>query len=137
MMRAMERVTPCLMFVADRYGDAAAAIDRYVSAFAPDAEVLSLERWGEDEPGESVKRARLRLAGSEVIVMDGPGPHAFTFTPATSLVVECDDVARVDAAWAALAEGGEVLMALQEYPFSPRFGWLNDRFGVSWQIMLA
>ena len=43
----------------------------------------------------------------------------------------------LDATWAALADGGEVLMELGEYPFSPRYGWVQDRYGVSWQLMLT
>ncbi|WP_309064882.1 VOC family protein [Microbacterium sp.] len=49
------------------------------------------------------------------------------------------DAARrsLDAAWAALGDGGSVLMPLDEYPYSPRYGWIEDRYGVSWQLMLT
>jgi predicted 3-demethylubiquinone-9 3-methyltransferase (glyoxalase superfamily) len=63
--------------------------------------------------------------------------HSFTFTPAISLVVECDREDELDAAWARLADGATVLMPLQAYDFSPRFGWLQDRFGVTWQLSLV
>jgi predicted 3-demethylubiquinone-9 3-methyltransferase (glyoxalase superfamily) len=69
--------------------------------------------------------------------MDGGHAHAFGFTPAISLAVDFDDAARLDAAWAALADGGTALMPLGAYPFSPRFGWLQDRYGVSWQLGLG
>ncbi|MEJ1089778.1 VOC family protein [Microbacterium sp. Mu-80] len=45
--------------------------------------------------------------------------------------------ARLDKAWAALSDGGSVLMPLGEYPFSPHYGWVQDRYGVSWQLMLT
>jgi predicted 3-demethylubiquinone-9 3-methyltransferase (glyoxalase superfamily) len=66
--------------------------------------------------------------------MDSDGPHQFTFTPATSLFVDLEDAAAFDRVYGGLAPGGTVLMAPGDYGFSPRFTWLNDRFGVSWQL---
>lgn len=123
------------MFVGDRCGDAEQAIELYVSAF-DDARVIELERRAPEEGGPGIKQARLEVAGQEVVAMDGPGPHQFSFTPAISLVVQCDGEPELDAAWTRLVEGGTVLMPLQRYDFSPRFGWLQDRFGVSWQLSL-
>ena len=80
------------------------------------------------------KRARFLLAGREYIAMDSGGAHPFTFTPAISLFVDCEDEGQLDAAFAKLSDGGSVLMALQAYPFSPRFGWVADRFGVAWMV---
>ncbi len=58
----------------------------------------------------------------------------FTFTPSISLFVECKSEVELDEAFNRLAEGGAVLMPLNNYGFSKKFGWLNDRFGVSWQL---
>ena len=132
----MQRLAPCLMFVGDQYGRAEEAMALYVSAFA-DAEVLEVERFGPDEGQQGLKRARLRLAGREVVAMDSAGPHRFGFTPAISLAVDFDADGELDAAWARLSEGATVLMPLQAYDFSPRFGWLQDRFGVTWQLNLV
>jgi predicted 3-demethylubiquinone-9 3-methyltransferase (glyoxalase superfamily) len=133
----MQRMAPCLMFVGDQCGKAEEAIDLYVSAFV-DSAVLEVERFGSEDGGErGIKRARLRVAGRELVAMDSAGPHRFTFTPAISLVVECDSKDELDAAWARLADGATVLMPLQAYDFSPRFGWLQDRFGVTWQLSLV
>ena len=63
--------------------------------------------------------------------------HGFTFTPAMSLFVECESEAELDAAFDRLSDGGKVLMPVGNYGFSSRFGWLSDRFGVSWQLNLA
>lgn len=60
--------------------------------------------------------------------------HAFSFTPAISFAVACEDEAEVDRLFAALSQGGQVLMDLGAYPFAKRFGWVNDKFGVSWQL---
>jgi predicted 3-demethylubiquinone-9 3-methyltransferase (glyoxalase superfamily) len=61
----------------------------------------------------------------------------FKFTPAFSFAVACTSRAQVEAIWARLSEGGNVLMPLAAYPFSERYGWTEDRYGLSWQIMLA
>ncbi|WP_219999912.1 VOC family protein [Halomonas sp. LBP4] len=62
---------------------------------------------------------------------------ALTFTPSMSLFVESESEAELDEAFAQLSSGGEVLMPPDDYGFSARFTWLNDRFGVSWQLNLT
>ena len=62
--------------------------------------------------------------------------HEFAFTPSMSLYVRCATEEEIDRVFAALAQGGQILMPLDRYPFSPKFGWLSDRFGVSWQLSL-
>lgn len=86
-------------------------------------------------PAGSVMTVSCRLADIELICLNG-GPH-FQFTPAISLFVGCETEEQVARLWSALADGGTVLMDLGEYPFSKKYGWLCDRFGVSWQISLT
>lgn len=62
--------------------------------------------------------------------------HAFTFTPSVSLFVDFATAEELDASFAKLGEGGTVFMPLDNYGFSPRFGWCSDRFRVSWQLNL-
>lgn len=81
--------------------------------------------------------ARFELAGKEYRCIDSPPVHAFTFTPSTSSFIECDNEADIDRVYAALLEGGQALMGLGNYGFSRKYGWVNDRFGVSWQLNLA
>jgi predicted 3-demethylubiquinone-9 3-methyltransferase (glyoxalase superfamily) len=83
-----------------------------------------------------VQIARISFAGHRLIVIDSPIPHEFDFSPSVSLFVEFQDEENLDAAFERLAEDGKVLMPLDDYGFSKRFGWLKDRYGVSWQLNL-
>ncbi|ANU21047.1 hypothetical protein BBI15_13055 [Planococcus plakortidis] len=81
-----------------------------------------------------VEQASFTLAGTEYMCIDSPIPHEFTFTPAVSLFVQVDDEEQFDRVYNALSEGGKALMEPGDYGFSRKFGWCNDRFGVSWQV---
>lgn len=119
-------------------GQAEQAMHLYVSLFAG-SKVESIERYGAGEPGRegSVKIARFVLGGQHAMsCIDSPAKHAFTFTPSVSIFVDCEDAAELEKVFAELSSGGQVLMPLGNYGFSTRFGWLNDRFGVSWQLNL-
>jgi predicted 3-demethylubiquinone-9 3-methyltransferase (glyoxalase superfamily) len=71
------------------------------------------------------------------MAMGSARPHQFSFTPAIALAVECDGEEDLDAAWVRFLDGATVLMALQTQRLQPRFGWLQDRFGVTWQLSLV
>lgn len=125
---------PFLMFE----GRAEEAISFY-TGLLPDCEILDIARYGPDGPGAegSVVRAVFTLGGQKIMASDSPVAHDFTFTPAISFFLECgseDEIARL---FAALSEDGAVFMPLDDYGFSRRFGWVQDRFGVSWQLNLA
>jgi predicted 3-demethylubiquinone-9 3-methyltransferase (glyoxalase superfamily) len=76
-----------------------------------------------------------RVAGQDFLALNG-GPQ-FTFTPAISFFVTLETEAEVDALWAGLSEGGSVLMPLQAYDWSEKYGWLSDRYGLTWQVSLG
>jgi predicted 3-demethylubiquinone-9 3-methyltransferase (glyoxalase superfamily) len=118
-------------------GKAEEAMRLYVSLFAG-SEVTAIERYGPGEPGAegSVKRAEFTLGGHRLACIDSPVKHGFTFTPSVSLFVECEDEAEMDRAFGRLSEGGAVLMPPGNYGFSTKFAWVNDRYGVSWQLNL-
>jgi predicted 3-demethylubiquinone-9 3-methyltransferase (glyoxalase superfamily) len=128
------RVTTHLMFE----GVAEEAMTLYVSLFG-DSGIKQVERYGAGEMGAegTVKRASFTLAGQDFICIDSPVKHGFTFTPAISLFVECESEAELETAFSRLSDGGGVLMPVGNYGFSSKFGWLTDRFGVSWQLNLA
>jgi predicted 3-demethylubiquinone-9 3-methyltransferase (glyoxalase superfamily) len=74
------------------------------------------------------------LAGQPFVAISA-GP-LFTFNPSISFLVACQTRPEVDAYWAKLRPGGSELMELGQYPFSDWYGWLTDKYGLSWQIML-
>lgn len=128
-------VTTQLMFQGRQ---AEEALQFYVSLF-DDAHVDALDRYPDDagEQAGTVRRATFTLAGTRFACIDSPPVHDFTFTPSTSLFVECDSADELDRLYAALGEGGKPLMPVGDHGFSRRFAWLEDRFGVSWQLNLA
>ena len=119
-------------------GKAEEAMNFYVSLFE-DAEIVSVKRYGPGEPGKegSVVHAQFTLGDQAFMCIDSPAKHAFTFTPATSIFLVCDGSEQVDRLFGELSEGGQVMMPLGEYPFSPRFAWVSDKYGVSWQLSAA
>ncbi|NUP34491.1 MAG: VOC family protein [Streptomycetaceae bacterium] len=130
---ASQKITTFLMF----QGNAEEAMTFYLSLF-DDASVVTVNRYGAGGPGPegTVEHATFTLAGQEFMCIDSAVKHAFTFTPAMSLFVQCQDEPELDRLYTALADGGNELMALGNYGFSAKFGWVNDRFGVSWQLNL-
>lgn len=126
------RAATFLMF---QHGDAEEAMRAYVALFEG-ARINRLERWASGEPGAegTVKLAEFELAGHRLLCSDSPVRHAFGFTPSVSLYIECDDADELDRLFAALCDGGRVLMPVDDYGFSRRFGWCDDRHGVSWQL---
>ena len=126
-------VQPFLMFE----GKAEEAMDFYVGLI-PGSEVIEVARYGPGQPGAegSIKKAVFKLAGQRMMCIDSPMKHAFAFTPAISLFVQCASEEEIDRLSKELAEGGAVLMPLGGYGFSRKFAWVSDRFGVSWQLNL-
>jgi predicted 3-demethylubiquinone-9 3-methyltransferase (glyoxalase superfamily) len=115
-----QKITPCLWF--DFHAEEAVA--HYLSIF-PNSRIISTSRYGEfapDRKGE-VLTILFEIDGQRLLALNG-GPH-HKFTPALSLIVNCDDQVEIDALWDKLAEGGEHVQC----------GWLTDKFGVSWQIV--
>lgn len=127
-------VEPFLMFE----GKAEEAMSFYVSLF-PGSSIIDVKRYGANQRGAegSIMKARFSLSGQTIHCIDSPAKHAFTFTPAFSLYVQCGSEEEIGRLYAELSAGGSALMPLGEYGFSRKFGWINDRFGVSWQLNFA
>lgn len=131
MKNTRQKITTFLMFD----GNAEEAMTLYTSLF-DQSEIINISRYGANEPGKegTVMHATFTLNGQEFMCIDSSVKHEFTFTPSMSLYVNCDTEAEIDEVFNKLAQEGEVLMPLAVYPFSKKFGWLNDMYGVSWQL---
>ena len=130
----MEKVTPFLMF---EDGKAEEAMNYYVSLI-DDSKIISITRYGANENGDegTVMQAVFSLNGQEFMCIDSNVKHPFTFTPAFSIFLTCETEEEINGLYEKLLESGTALMPIDDYGFSKRFGWLNDRFGVSWQLNL-
>ena len=139
-----QKIVPCLWF--DK--DAEEAMNFYVSIFSkmqPQADgshIVSIKRYPNEVPRDFMKGMEgkvltgiFQVAGQRFMSLDG-GPD-FKFTPAISFFVMARSEDEVDRFWSALSDGGTVLMPLDRYPFSEKYGWTQDKYGVSWQIILA
>ncbi|HDR8128694.1 TPA: VOC family protein [Bacillus cereus] len=134
MSNANQKITTFLMFE----GKAEEAMNFYTSLF-DQSEIVSISRYDENGPGKegTVIHATFTLNGQEFMCIDSYVNHNFTFTPAMSLYVTCETEEEIDTVFHKLAQDGAILMPLGPYPFSKKFGWLNDKYGVSWQLTLA
>ncbi|HDX9630192.1 TPA: VOC family protein [Bacillus cereus] len=134
MSNTNQKITTFLMFE----GKAEEAMNFYTSLF-DQSEIVSISRYDENGPGKegSVIHATFTLNGQEFMCIDSYVKHDFTFTPAMSLYVTCETEEEIETVFHKLAQDGAILMPLGAYPFSKKFGWLNDKYGVSWQLTLA
>ena len=116
----MQKITPFLWFD----GNAEEAANFYTSIFK-NSKILNIARYGEAGPGTkgSAMTVTFELEGQQFIALNG-GPH-YTFSPAISFFVNCETQAEVDELWEKLTAGGKAVQC----------GWLQDKFGVSWQII--
>ena len=121
------KISPFFMFVGKQAGRAEEAMKSWTARF-PDSSIAQVERFpaGMPEPEGTVMHGRFTLAGQEFMAMDSSGPHAFTFTPAVSFYINCEDQAEVDRYWDSLLSGGGK---------PSQCGWLEDAWGVSWQVV--
>lgn len=119
------RIIPSFLFTNAHFGHAGAAMDFYRSVFTHSlSNVLILYPEGDPNEGK-VMYSEFSLNGAEMVAMDGPGDHNYTFNEAVSLVIECETQEEIDWYWEKLTDDGEESMC----------GWLKDRFGVSWQVV--
>jgi predicted 3-demethylubiquinone-9 3-methyltransferase (glyoxalase superfamily) len=125
----MPTITPHLWYDSQ----AVEAAELYASTF-PASKVTNVTTL-RDTPSGDCDVVSFELFGQPFMAISA-GP-LFTFNPSISFLVRCQTEDEVDAYWKTLSSGGTALMALDTYPFSKRYGWTQDRYGLSWQIMLA
>src|SRR5690606_7588095 len=127
-------LVPCLWL-----DDQAEAAARSYAAIFPGGRVLDATRYPAatdnpaGKPPGSVLTVEVELCGTRFTLLNGGS--LFTINPSISFFVRVDGPAEADRIWGALVEGGEALMPLDAYPFSERYGWVQDRYRVSWQIV--
>lgn len=136
MENTQQKIVPHLWF--DK--EAIEAAEFYVAAFGSDSAVTSISAIS-DTPSGDVDIVTFKLFGYEFMSISA-GP-LFTINPSVSFMVNFDPSRRsdakkaLDALWEKLADGGTVFMPLDKYFFSERYGWIQDRYGVSWQLILT
>jgi predicted 3-demethylubiquinone-9 3-methyltransferase (glyoxalase superfamily) len=123
----MEKITPHLWFESK----AEEAANFYTSIFKNSRikNVTTLH----NTPSGTVWIFTVELLGQEFTLISA-GP-LFKFNPSVSFLVGCSTKEEVDALWKKLSEGGAALIELAEYPFSEKYGWVQDKYGLSWQVM--
>lgn len=132
----MQKIIPHLW-----YDDKAEEAVAFYSSIFKNARKGNVTRYGEEgakvsgRPKGSVMTVGFEIEGQRFIALNG-GP-LFSFTPAVSFFVGCESAEELDEKWRRLSEGGTVLMELDKYPFAERYGWLQDKYGLSWQLILA
>jgi predicted 3-demethylubiquinone-9 3-methyltransferase (glyoxalase superfamily) len=125
----MQKITPHLWF--DK--EAREAAELYISLF-PGSKITNATRLT-DTPSGDCDLVSFELSGQPFMAISG-GP-LFKFNPSVSFHLRCETTQEVDAMWARLSPGGRILMPLDKYPFSERYGWLEDKYGLSWQVVQA
>lgn len=123
----MQKITPHLWF--DK--EAKEAAEFYTSVFK-DSKIKDTTTL-HNTPSGTVDIVTIELSGHEFMLLNA-GP-LFKFTPTVSFLVACNTKEEVDALWKELSAGGSALMELGEYPFSEKYGWVQDMYGLSWQVM--
>ncbi len=133
----MQKITPFLWFESE----AEEAMNLYVSVFK-NSKIERITRVPKGQLEEPMKGMEGKVLGGEFVLsgqkfaaLDG-GTY-FKHNPAVSLMACLPESSEVDGVFNKLSDGGNVLMPLDKYPFSERYGWCQDRFGVSWQVILS
>lgn len=127
-----ERIATFLTF---QDNNAENAMNFYVKLF-DNSEVIEVQRWAKGGPVEEGKImvAKFSLNGSLFMCSDSPPIHEWNFTPAVSNFVNCKDEKELATLFSKLSENGKIMMPLDNYGFSKKFGFVEDQFGVSWQL---
>lgn len=123
-----QKITTFFMFS----GNAEEAMNFYTAIFDQSA----IDYVFRHENGK-ILHAAFTIKGQQFMCIDNVNGDHHPFTPALSLFVSCDSAAEVERLFDELSQGGAVLMPLGPLPMSEKFGWVQDKFGVSWQLNLA
>lgn len=120
-----QKITPSMLFTNNLFGKAEEAVKFYTSVFNNSAIDVLIHYPDGDSNAGKIMYSEFKLSQHDMIAMDGPGDHKYTFNEAVSFVVDCETQKEIDNYWEKLTEGGQ----------ESQCGWLKDKFGVSWQIV--
>lgn len=122
-------------FLTFQENNAEEAMNFYVESF-DNSKIVDVQRHGKGGPAKegTILMAMFELNGKQFICSDSYAKHEWNFTPAVSMFVECKTESELDTLFDKLSENGKVFMPLDNYGFGTRFGWVEDKFGVSWQL---
>jgi len=124
-----QKITPFLWFEKE-----AEKVAKFYTSIFKDSKIKNITTL-HNTPSGTVEVVTIELLGQEFTIF-AAGP-LFRFTPAVSFLVGCNAKEEVDALWGKLSKGGAALMELGDYPFSEKYGWLLDKYGLSWQVMFV
>lgn len=129
-----QQITTFLTF---QKSNAEQAMNFYVELF-DNSKIINVQRWGKEGPVEEGKimHATFNLNGNLFMCSDSPPIHDWDFTPAVSNYIECENEIELENLFEKLSENGKIMMPLNNYGFSQKFGFVEDQFGVSWQLNL-
>ena len=140
------KTTTFLTFVGNQCGKAEEAINFYTSIF-PNSEFKNIKKYSEGEPGgtpELIKYGVFTLNGTDYMVSESNYNHDWSFTPAISLFVSDSSNEVIQTLFEKLSSnGGQVMVPLMDYEgdgdygFGTKFGWCQDKYGISWQLILT
>jgi predicted 3-demethylubiquinone-9 3-methyltransferase (glyoxalase superfamily) len=131
-----QKIVPFLWF--DHQAEEAA--NYYASVFK-NARVKTITRYNEESaaaagmPKDTVLTVAFQIEGVDFTALNG-GP-VFKMSPAISFMVNCRTAEKINELWSRLSDGGTVRMEIGKYPFSERYGWVEDKYGVNWQLIMS
>lgn len=129
----MQKITPCLWF--DNQTEDAV---KFYTSLLNNSKIGRTARYDEasaqvsGKPAGSVLTVEFEIEGNKFLALNG-GP-AFKLNPSISLFVYCDGEKVIDELYNKLKDGGNILMPLDKYDWSPKYAWVQDKFGLSWQL---
>ncbi len=131
----IQKITPFLWF--DNQTEE--AVNFYLTVFN-NSKIKTTTRYGEEGakatgiPENSVMTMAFQIEGLDFVAING-GP-VFQINPTISFFVNCETIQEIERLWEKLSENGTVMMELDSYPFAEKYGWIQDKFGISWQLIL-
>jgi predicted 3-demethylubiquinone-9 3-methyltransferase (glyoxalase superfamily) len=131
----IQKITPFLWF--DNQTED--AVNFYLNVFN-NSRIKTTTRYGKEGakasgmPKNSVMTMAFQIEGQDFVAING-GP-IFKINPTISFFVNCENIQEIDRLWGKLSESGTVMMELDSYPFAEKYGWIQDKYGVSWQLIL-